>query len=98
MLHCMQLWMMCTQSYSNSECPAIWSHFCTFIQILPLQEAYEEFKRVLLALVYDKDDATSPVAEEVCNAFGVDEGVLQSNSSNLVQKNSTEFQCLESGC
>jgi hypothetical protein len=65
---------------------------------LPLQEAYEEFKRVLLALVYDKDDATSPVAEEVCNAFGVDEGVLQSNSSNLVQKNSTEFQCLESGC
>jgi hypothetical protein len=53
---------------------------------------------VLLALVYDKDDATSPVAEEVCNAFGVDEGVLQSNSSNLVQKNSTEFQCLESGC
>lgn len=30
-----------------------------------LQEAYEEFKRVLLALMYDKDDEDSPVAEEV---------------------------------
>lgn len=27
-------------------------------------EAYEEFKRVLLAFIYDKDDQTSPVAEE----------------------------------
>lgn len=31
---------------------------------------------MLLALVYDKDDATSPVAEEVCNAFGVDGGSI----------------------
>lgn len=29
------------------------------------QEAYEEFKRVLLALMYDKNDENSPVAEEV---------------------------------
>lgn len=29
------------------------------------QEAYEEFKRVLLALMYDKDDEDSPIAEEV---------------------------------
>jgi hypothetical protein len=28
-------------------------------------EAYEEFKGVLLALMYDKDDTTSPVSEEV---------------------------------
>jgi hypothetical protein len=27
-------------------------------------EAYEEFKHVLLALIYDKDDQTSPVANE----------------------------------
>lgn len=27
-------------------------------------EAYEEFRRVLLAFIYDKDDQTSPVAEE----------------------------------
>ncbi|KAH9305144.1 hypothetical protein KI387_009548, partial [Taxus chinensis] len=27
-------------------------------------EAYEEFKRILLAFIYDKDDQTSPVAEE----------------------------------
>lgn len=27
-------------------------------------EAYEEFKHVLLALIYDKDDSTSPVANE----------------------------------
>ncbi|KAF6145292.1 hypothetical protein GIB67_006690, partial [Kingdonia uniflora] len=30
-----------------------------------LQEAYEEFKHVLLALIYGKDDQTSPVANEV---------------------------------
>ncbi|XP_020209052.1 uncharacterized protein LOC109793985 isoform X2 [Cajanus cajan] len=28
-------------------------------------EAYEEFKHVLLAFIYDKDDKTSPVANEV---------------------------------
>ncbi|XP_057853259.2 uncharacterized protein LOC131063465 isoform X1 [Cryptomeria japonica] len=27
-------------------------------------EAYEEFKRIMLAFIYDKDDKTSPVAEE----------------------------------
>lgn len=30
-----------------------------------LKEAYEEFKHVLLALIYDKDDKNSPVASEV---------------------------------
>lgn len=30
-----------------------------------LQEAYEGFKRVLLALMYDRNDENSPVAEEV---------------------------------
>lgn len=30
-----------------------------------VQEAYDEFKRVLLALMYDKDDESSPIAEEV---------------------------------
>lgn len=29
------------------------------------KEAYEEFKHVLLALIYDKDDQSSPVANEV---------------------------------
>jgi hypothetical protein len=29
------------------------------------KEAYEEFKHVLLAFIYDKDDLTSPVANEV---------------------------------
>lgn len=29
------------------------------------KEAYEEFKHVLLAFIYDKDDQTSPVANEV---------------------------------
>ncbi|KAF5463813.1 hypothetical protein F2P56_013945, partial [Juglans regia] len=31
-------------------------------------EAYEEFKHVLLAFIYDKDDKTSPVANEVGSA------------------------------
>ncbi|KAH9711832.1 Ran-binding protein in the microtubule-organising centre protein [Citrus sinensis] len=31
---------------------------------LQKQEAYEEFKHVLLAFIYDKDDPTSPVASE----------------------------------
>ncbi|KAH0868887.1 hypothetical protein HID58_075909 [Brassica napus] len=30
----------------------------------PLSEAYEEFKHLLLALIYDKDDQTSPVSNE----------------------------------
>lgn len=30
-----------------------------------LKEAYEEFKHVLLAFIYDKDDQSSPVADEV---------------------------------
>lgn len=34
-----------------------------------LQEAYEEFKRVLLALMYDRDDENSPVAEEVLLSY-----------------------------
>lgn len=29
------------------------------------KEAYEEFKHILLALVYDKNDRSSPVANEV---------------------------------
>lgn len=29
------------------------------------KEAYEEFKHVLLAFIYDKDDQASPVASEV---------------------------------
>ncbi|KAF6149283.1 hypothetical protein GIB67_026139, partial [Kingdonia uniflora] len=32
-------------------------------------EAYEEFKHVLLALTYVKDDQTSPVANEFCYGF-----------------------------
>jgi len=34
-----------------------------------LQEAYEEFKRVLLALMYDKEDENSPVTEEVLLSY-----------------------------
>lgn len=37
-----------------------------------LKEAYEEFKHVLLALIYDKSDQTSPVAHEVCHASALD--------------------------
>ncbi|KAF6158751.1 hypothetical protein GIB67_040265 [Kingdonia uniflora] len=33
------------------------------------QEAYEDFKHVLLALIYGKDDQTSPVANEVARLF-----------------------------
>lgn len=36
------------------------THFCT-----AFKEAYEEFKHVLLAFIYDKDDQSSPVANEV---------------------------------
>ena len=32
---------------------------------LYFKEAYEEFKHVLLAFIYDKDDQSSPVANEV---------------------------------
>ncbi|KAI3948623.1 hypothetical protein MKW98_027689, partial [Papaver atlanticum] len=38
-----------------------------FIELLrrdAYQEAYEEFKHFLLALIFDKDDQTSPVANE----------------------------------
>lgn len=38
-------------------------HFFTFLFLF--KEAYEEFKHVLLALIFDKDDQTSPVANEV---------------------------------
>lgn len=34
--------------------------------VFVFKEAYEEFKHVLLAFIYDKDDMTSPVANEVC--------------------------------
>lgn len=30
-----------------------------------MKEAYEEFKHALLALIYDKEDENSPVANEV---------------------------------
>jgi hypothetical protein len=33
--------------------------------IFVFKEAYEEFKHVLLAFIYDKEDKTSPVANEV---------------------------------
>lgn len=36
-----------------------------------LKEAYEEFKHVLLALIYDENDQTSPVANEVCHVSAV---------------------------
>lgn len=39
-----------------------------------MKEAYEEFKHVLLALIYGKDDQSSPVANEVTRnklCFGV---------------------------
>lgn len=43
------------------------------------KEAYEEFKHVLLAFIYDKDDLTSPVASEVgCN-------LLVSVNANLMK-------------
>lgn len=32
-----------------------------------MKEAYEEFKHVLLAFIYDKDNQTSPVTYEVNN-------------------------------
>lgn len=34
-----------------------------------LKEAYEEFKHVLLAFIYDKDNQTSPVTYEVHNTI-----------------------------
>lgn len=33
------------------------------------KEAYEEFKHVLLAFIYDKDNQTSPVTYEVDNTI-----------------------------
>lgn len=33
--------------------------------VIVFKEAYEEFKHVLLAFIYDKDDKASPVANEV---------------------------------
>ena len=33
--------------------------------VIDSKEAYEEFKHVLLAFIYDKDDQTSPVVNEV---------------------------------
>lgn len=35
------------------------------------KEAYEEFKHVLLAFIYDKDNQTSPVTYEVNITFGI---------------------------
>ncbi len=46
-------------------CPALCGHRMKFDKRCMVQEAYEEFKGVLLALMYDKDDSTSPVSEEV---------------------------------
>ncbi|KAF6154709.1 hypothetical protein GIB67_003769, partial [Kingdonia uniflora] len=44
--------------------------FKTFVRKMHVDlEAYEEFKHVLLALIYDKDDQTSPVANEVARLF-----------------------------
>ncbi|KAF6160203.1 hypothetical protein GIB67_016639 [Kingdonia uniflora] len=44
--------------------------FKTFVRKMHVdQEAYEEFKHVLLALIYGKDDQTSPVANEVARLF-----------------------------
>jgi hypothetical protein len=37
----------------------------TLTVIFVFKEAYEEFKHVLLAFIYDKEDKTSPVANEV---------------------------------
>lgn len=39
------------------------------VQLFYLKEAYEEFKHILLALVYDEDDKNSPVANEVRGYF-----------------------------
>ncbi|KAF6166344.1 hypothetical protein GIB67_015890 [Kingdonia uniflora] len=47
--------------------------FKTFVRKMHVdQEAYEEFKHVLLALIYGKDDQTSPVANEVARLFNED--------------------------
>lgn len=35
------------------------------IFLLHMKEAYEEFKHVLLAFIYDKEDQASPVVSEV---------------------------------
>ncbi|KAF6157203.1 hypothetical protein GIB67_041664 [Kingdonia uniflora] len=44
--------------------------FKTFVRKMHVdQEAYEKFKHVLLALIYGKDDQTSPVANEVARLF-----------------------------
>lgn len=49
---------------------------------LVLKEAYEEFKHVLLALIYDRNDNNSPVANEV--------------SSNFLLVSSVTYLCLPS--
>lgn len=41
------------------------SPFGPDIVVFIYKEAYEEFKHVLLAFIYDKDDQASPVANEV---------------------------------
>lgn len=47
------------------------NHMCTFFfrvwqkSLYVFKEAYEEFKHILLAFIYDKDDQNSPVAKAV---------------------------------
>ena len=45
---------MCVPFFSGSD-----RNLCVF------KEAYEEFKHILLAFIYDKDDQNSPVTEAV---------------------------------
>ncbi|KAF6159339.1 hypothetical protein GIB67_032110 [Kingdonia uniflora] len=54
-----------------SHSPAIVTGFVIdcWVRTALQQEAYEEFKHVLLAHIYGKDDQTSPVANEVVRLF-----------------------------
>ncbi|KAF6155026.1 hypothetical protein GIB67_035773 [Kingdonia uniflora] len=51
-----------------------------------LQEAYEEFKNVLLALIYGKDDQTSPVANEWMPCTSSSFACYCSNTQILVER------------
>lgn len=56
-------WLMCTLEIINSN---LGYHVCGFL----IEEAYEEFKPVLLAFIFDKDDQiSSPVETKVCKNF-----------------------------
>lgn len=85
-------WMLCTQSYSNSECPAIWIHFCTSCRFCLCRRHMRSssvccwhscMTKMMSHLLLLKRYA---MLLEYCNLI------------HQILKNSTEFECLESGC